>query len=292
MKFGIAFANVGGFAGPEGAAAIARAAEGAGFDSLWTVEHVLIPVGYQSEYPYDPSGKMPAPDDMPLPDPLIWLAYLAARTTELKLATGILIVPQRDPAITAKEAATLDQLSGGRFVMGVGAGWLQEEFDALDIPFEDRGARLDEHIAAMRALWSDGPTTFTGRYTNWNEVSSSPKPVNGTIPIVVGGHSKAAARRAGRLGDGFFPAGDADVASIKGLLDVMRQSAEDAGRDPAAIEVTTPGNAAFGPNALDDLAELEALGVSRVIIPPLSFDPAGIEDALGQFGENVIAKAG
>lgn len=292
MKFGVMFANVGAFAGPDGARALAQAAEGAGFESLWTVEHVLVPAGYQSEYPYDPSGRMPGPDDMPLPDPLVWLAYVAAHSSTIKLATGILIVPQRNPAVVAKEIATLDQLAGGRAIIGVGAGWLREEFDALGIPFEERAGRLDEHIAAIRALWNESPTSFAGRFTSWSDVHSSPKPVRGSVPIVVGGHSKAAARRAGRLGDGFFPAGDASVDALTELIAVMRQAAEDAGRDPDSIEVTAPGNAAFGPNALDDLAQLESLGVSRVVIPPLSFDPAGVGDALGQFGESVIAKVG
>jgi probable F420-dependent oxidoreductase len=292
MKFGLAFANIGPFAGAEGARAMGQGAEAAGFDSLWTVEHVLVPVGYQSTYPYDPSGKMPAPDTMDLPDPLIWLTYVAAFTESIKLATGILIVPQRNPAITAKECATLDQLSGGRLVLGVGAGWLEEEFDALDVPFADRGKRLDEYVAVMRALWADGATDFDGEFVTYPEVVSAPKPVHGTIPIVVGGHSKAAARRAGRLADGFFPAGDADPAAIAALIEVMRQSAEDAGRDPDAIEVTMPGNAALGPDALERLGELEAMGVSRVMMPPLSFDPAGIGDALAAFGDNVISKAG
>ena len=154
MHFGLAFANTGPFTEPEAATTFARAAEAAGFESLWTVEHVVVPEGYESTYPYDPSGKMPGGERSPIPDPLIWLAYLAARTERIKLATGILILPQRNPVVLAKELATLDRMSGGRMIAGIGVGWLEEEFDAIGVPFRDRGKRTDAYVEAMRALWS------------------------------------------------------------------------------------------------------------------------------------------
>ena len=205
MKFGIAFANAGPLADPTLAVTSARAAEEAGFESLWTVEHVLVPAGYESTYPYDPSGKMPGGEQIDIPDPLIWLAYVAAATETIKLGTGILIVPQRNPGILAKEVATLDMLSGGRMMLGVGVGWLEEEFDALGVPFEDRGRRLDSHIAAMRALWTERAATVDDDFTSFANCVSRPRPSSGSVPIVIGGHSEPAARRAGRLGDGFFP---------------------------------------------------------------------------------------
>jgi probable F420-dependent oxidoreductase len=162
MDFGLVFTNVGRFAHPDGARAVAHAAEQAGFESLWTVEHVVVPVGYESEYPYDKSGKMPGPEESEIPDPLIWLAYVAAHTSTIKLGTGILILPQRNPLVVAKEIATLDRMSGGRVLLGVGVGWLQEEFDAIGVPFAGRGKRTDEYIAALRALWGLGPATFDG----------------------------------------------------------------------------------------------------------------------------------
>ncbi len=287
MKFGLMFANVGPFATAKGAETIGKAAEAAQFDSIWTVEHVLIPVGYESEYPYDKSGKMPVANDADVPDPLIWLTFVAAHTTTVKLATGILIVPQRNPGVLAKEVATLDVLSGGRMILGVGAGWLEEEFEALGIPFAERGRRLDDHIGAMRALWQNGETSFHGPFTTYNNVVSRPAPAQGTVPIVVGGHSEAAARRAGRIGDGFFP-GKGSPAQIAALLSVMRKAADDAGRDPELIEVTASSPAIFAPDPRPGLEELAALGVSRVIVPPLSFDPAAIGDALSAFGERVI----
>ena len=149
MKFGMAFANVGPFVQPDEAVFLAQAAEEAGVESIWTVEHVAVPAGYQSQYPYSDSGKMPGPENSPIPDPLIWLSYVAAATKTIKLGTGILILPQRHPIYTAKEVATLDVLSKGRLILGIGIGWLEEEFKSLDIPFEERATRTDEACQAM-----------------------------------------------------------------------------------------------------------------------------------------------
>jgi probable F420-dependent oxidoreductase len=285
VEFGLVFANTGRYVPPEGAIALARAAEQAGFDSLWTVEHVLVPDGYESEYPYDPSGKMPGGSRAPIPDPLVWLTFVAAHTTTIKLGTGIVIVPQRNPGVLAKEVATLDLLSGGRVLLGVGAGWLEEEFDALGIPFEDRGRRLDAYIEAMRALWGQDLSSVDNDFVSFRDAASYPKPVNGTVPVVIGGHSAVAARRAGRIGDGFFPAKGDTLA----LIAVMREAAERAGRDPDAIEVTAGSGAVFAPDAVEQIKELEAHGVSRLVLPPLSFRPNEVADALAGFGERVIA---
>lgn len=289
MKFGLMFANTGPFATAKGAKAVAVAAENAGFDSIWTVEHVVVPVGYESEYPYDKSGRMPGGETIDFPDPLVWLSFVAAATSTIKLATGILIVPQRNPVVLAKEVATLDKLSGGRLILGVGVGWLEEEFDALGVPFARRGPRLDEHVRTMRALWTEDEASYSGEFSSFDKVVSRPKPEQGSVPIVVGGHSEAAARRAGRLGDGFFP-GKGSNEELGSLFDLMRKTALEHDRDPEAIEITTGGAAAFAPNPAAALAELSDLGVSRVVIPPLSFDPDGIGAALEQFRQNVIAK--
>jgi probable F420-dependent oxidoreductase len=291
MKFGIVFANSGPFATPEGAVAIATAAENAGFESLWTVEHVVVPHDYESAYPYDKSGKMPGGETTDIPDPLIWLAYVAAATSSIRLGTGILIATQRNPLITAKEVATLDRLSGGRVEFGVGVGWLEEEFAALGVPFEKRGKRLDDYIAAMRAVWSGEMASHHGEFADFDDVIMRPKPVQANVPIVIGGHSEPAARRAGRLGDGFFPARGSNQR-LRELFDVMRKAAVDSDRDPDAIELTTGGTAAFAPDPVAALGELEEMGVSRVVIPPLARDADSIREALAKFGEDVIAKVG
>ncbi len=289
MKFGVMFANVGPMGTAEGAIGIGQAAEAGGIESLWTVEHTVVPAGYQSTYPYSPDGKMPGPEDSPIPDPLIWLAFVAAATKTIRLGTGILILPQRNPVTLAKEVATLDQLSGGRVELGIGVGWLEEEFDAIGVPFADRGKRTDDHVAALRALWTQAPATHTGDFSRFTDVYSRPQPTQPNIPIVVGGHSKAAARRAGRLGDGFFP-GKGSHEELAELIDVLRATAVEHGRDPDAIEVTAGGNGALGSGALEEIKKLADLGVSRVIIPPLAFDVEGQREAFAKYGEDVISR--
>ena len=272
MKFGLMFVNTGMGSKAAGAKALATKAEALSFESLWTVEHVLVPSGYQSKYPYDPSGKMAGgAESFDLPDPLIWLAYVAAATERIKLATGILIVPQRNPAITAKEVATIDALSGGRVILGVGVGWLQEEFDALGVPFADRGTRHDDYVEAMRALWSGEKASVHNTYTSFDNCISLPRPANGTVPIVVGGHTKRAAQRAARIGDGFFP-GSGGIDELRGLFDVMREECAATGRDPGEVELSAGG----GGRNLDDVCTrietLQQLGVSRVMLAPLPGD--------------------
>lgn len=283
MKFGIVFANAGPASRPEHATALAQIAEEAGFDSLWTVEHVVVPAGYESQYPYSNDGRMPGGEDVPIPDPLIWLAYVAASTTRIKLATGVVILPQRNPAILAKELATLDVLSGGRVLFGIGVGWLEEEFEALGVPFAKRGARTDDYVAALRAFWTQDEPTHKGEFASFERAKSWPKPVQtGGVPIVVGGHTVHAARRAGRLGDGFFPANGA-FEELPGLFDEMKKAAAEVGRDGDAIELT-----AGGAMDVDGAKKYADLGVSRLVIPPLGFDLETLKEQLGRFGDNVI----
>lgn len=259
MKFGLRYCNTGQYVDPARAVELVQAGEEAGFESAWTVEHTVVPAGYESAYPYSPDGKMAGgKDDFPLPDPLIWMAYVAAATTRIKLGTGILILPQHNPVVTAKQVATLDHMSGGRTLLGIGVGWMREEFDALGVPFDDRGRRTDEYAQAMRELWTAEKPTFHGEFVNFDEIYCRPQPPNGPVPIIIGGHSKASARRAGRLGDGFFPARGVNEE----LLDLARRTAEEHGRDPAALEITTSL-----PDDLAELPRLAKLGVDRVLVP-------------------------
>ncbi len=278
-RIGISFANIAGLGGPEGARALAESCDRHGIESVWTVEHVVVPAGYDSTYPYSPEGRMPGPEESPIPDPLIWLTWVAAHSQHVRLGTGVLILPQRNPPVLAKEVATLDQLSGGRVVLGVGIGWLEEEFDALGVPFRERGRRTDEAIEALRALWTQDEPTYEGDYYSFRRALSYPKPTQGSVPIVVGGHSEAAARRAGRLGDGFFPGRN---ENIEQLVSVMRASAREAGRDPDAIELTVGAS-----RRPEERRRLEDLGATRFMIPPPGFSAedidAGIERALEQY---------
>lgn len=271
MKFGLRYCNTGRYVDPTQAIALAQAGEEAGFESAWTVEHTVVPAGYRSAYPYAEDGKMAGGvEDMPLPDPLIWMAYVAAATTSMKLGTGILILPQHNPVHIAKQVATLDHLARGRILLGIGVGWLKEEFDALGAAFEDRGRRTDEYIRAMRELWQADCPQFDGEFVQFDSLYCRPRPAQGSVPIIVGGHSKAAARRAGRLGDGFFPARDAPEE----LISLARETAAEHGRDPTALEITVSL-----PDDFAKLAEYERLGVDRVLVPVSAM--AGLRRAIG-----------
>jgi probable F420-dependent oxidoreductase len=285
MKVGLAFASSVGIDG-NSALEICRSAEAAGFESLWGGEHVILPDAIASKYPYTADGKMPAEPDTPIPDPLIWLAFAAAAAPTMRLGTCILIVPQRNPLILAKELATLDQLSGGRVELGLGVGWMKEEFDALGVDWARRGARNDEYIAAMRALWAGPHAEFHGEFVDFDPATCSPRPVNGDIPILVGGDSDAAVRRAVKIADGYFP-GEGDFDRLGALITRVRQGAEDAGRDPDSIEI----NAMFAAQMADPAASIEKmkeLGVGRIMIPAFFFaGPEGM-DRMAEFGENMM----
>ncbi len=264
MKFGMTLANTGPQVEGETAIAYAQEAEAAGFESLWTVEHVVVPEGYQTPYPYAEDGKMPGKrDDIDIPDPLMWMAFVASVTSEIKLGTGILIVPQRNFAVTAKAVATLDRLSGGRVLLGIGAGWMEEEFDALGVSFADRGDITDEHLEAYQSLWRDDVCSYAGKHVSFDRVYCRPQPV-GAVPIIVGGDSKRAARRAGEHGDGFFPV-SGNLEEMSMLFDHAKRCAERAGRDPDKLDFTTIGAAT--PEWVEKFA---AIGITRLITNPMS----------------------
>jgi probable F420-dependent oxidoreductase len=284
MKFGIGFATSGKFSDPNQLAHLATTAERCGFESLWSVEHVAVPVKHLP-YPGSKDGSMPGGDDVAIPDPLIPLAYVAAVTKTIKLATGILILPQRHPIYTAKEVATVDVLSGGRVILGIGSGWMQEEFEALGINFHHRGAMTDEAIQALRALWKDGAASFEGKHFKFGPLHSNPKPLRRDVPIHVGGHSTAAARRAGRYGDGFFPT-VMKPEKLKELFATVRSEAQKAGRNPDAIEFSCLTRS-LKP---DDLKMLADMGVSRVVVNPPGSKPEVVTRGLEKFREEVISR--
>ena len=217
MKIGIFGIGSGICADPAVARQVAQAAEHAGLESVWTGEHVVLP---------DPQkAPSPAPPLFPMLHPSTVLSYLAAVTERVKLGTGIVLIAQRNPVVLAKEMASLDVLSGGRLILGIGAGYLEPEFRALGIPFADRGARTDEFISAMRVLWRDDEPVFDGRFVGFAGIQSRPRPVQaGGPPIVVGGASDAAIERAVRVGQGWY--GFAmDVDAARGVYRPARRRA-------------------------------------------------------------------
>lgn len=284
MKWGIVFASTS-FPEPDRAAAVATIAEEAGFEFLCAPEHIAIPAEHEALYGASASGRLERPT---FPDPLIWFAYVAAVTKRIKFTTGVMLLTERNALHTAKEAATLAMLSGDRLQLGVGVGWCREEYEALGVPWPNRGARMDEYIAALRLLWKDDEATFHGRFLNFDRVISLPKPPAGTIPIHIGGTSEAAARRAGRLGDGFFPAifpTPRVYEDLPRLLAWVRESAVAAGRDPGAIEVTSGGV-----RTAEEAQWFAAQGVHRLTIAIKGKTIPAIRDELMAFSRDVIAK--
>jgi len=264
----------------------AQHAEAVGFESIYLAEHVVVPAGYESRYPYSPKGRMPLPEDCPLPDPIELLTFLAAVTDRIVLGTGVLVLPEHNPVILAKRVATLDVLSGGRARLGIGLGWMREEIEAVGVDFDTRGARADEMIEAMRVLWTDDEPTFHGEHVSFERAISRPKPLqNGGVPIHIGGHSGAAARRAGRLAQGFQPLGlEGDALTEK--LAVMRAAAAEAGRDPDAIELSLSG--LVGGTTPDDVKQAEDAGAARLVMGTRVGDWPELRDEMSRTADLLI----
>ncbi len=270
---------------PEFAVAFARLAEEFGFESLWVVEHVVMAVEYTSVYPYDPSGRSPFHARVSQPDPLIWLSHVAAATRRIRLATGVLNLPQRNPLILAKELASLDRLSGGRVELGIGIGWVREEAEALGSDFSTRGRRTDEYIGAMRALWQQEVAEFEGEFVRFSGVVCEPRPVRAEgVPIIVGGHSKAAARRAGRLGNGFYPLG-VGGERLAELRRIVAREARACGRDPERITLTL-----LGAPDLESARRCRDAGAERMVIGAPASDLAGLRESFGRFRDDVMTR--
>jgi probable F420-dependent oxidoreductase len=281
MKLGIFGINTGPCAAPETAAKVARAAEAAGFESVWTGEHVVLP---------DPQAPpSPAPPGHPMLDPAVALAFLAGQTQRLRLATGIIILPQRNPVVLAKELASVDVLSGGRLIAGVAAGYLKPEFDAIGASFETRGARTDEFIDVLRTLWMEEKPAFEGPSVRFSGIDAQPRPVQKPHPpIVVGGTSPPALRRAVTRGNGWYVfLRDLEVAKadLAGLVAAERAVGRPSGL--GALETTITPLPRIG---LDDARRYQDLGVDRLALLPSSRDEASLLRWIDETAEALVRK--
>jgi probable F420-dependent oxidoreductase len=237
--------------------AMAQRADELGYDSIWAPEHLVFPSKIDSKYPYDLSLAAPLPDT-PLFDPLLTLAWVAARTKQIQLGTGIYLLPLRHPVLVAKQVATLDALSGGRMLLGVGAGWLKEEFDTIDAAWQHRGAVMDESIAIMRRLWTEPRIAHEGRFFQFEELGFEPKPARAPVPILIGGETPLALKRAARIGDGWIG------------LDHTPETAAERVRGLGAMRGDAPPlEISIGPNIAPDLDEVRRFrdaGVDRIVL--------------------------
>ncbi|MCW2909196.1 MAG: ssuD [Actinomycetia bacterium] len=273
MKFGIIYNT--GFLGadPSRIIAVARHAEDCGFGSFHLPEHIAL-------YPGATLGPHPVAPDMPIADPLSTLSFVAAATRQILLGTAVLLLPYHHPVVLAKELATIDVLSGGRMrLLTVGLGSLPGEAEAAGVDFATRGRRADEAIDVLRLLWAGGAdgVSFEGEFFSFGSLTSFPKPLGtATLPVHVGGASRAAARRAGRRGDGYFPGGVLSAAERASQVELMRETAREAGRDPAALEYTRWGSMGMSAADVEDLA---GHGVTRVVVPAASPD---LDEQLGE----------
>ena len=289
MKVGLIPVNVGS-SNVENMVGLAQLAEGVGFESVWTFEHVIVPVDYKSRYPYDESGKMGVTPETNFVDPLVALSAIAASTKTVRLGTGVNILSQANPLFLAKQAASLDWISGGRFMLGVGIGWLKEEFAAMGVPFDRRGARFDDYVQAMRKVWSGDVVEHQSDFLSWTGFKSYPVPVQDPLPVIIGGSKGKAFQRIAKYGDGWY----APTSSVEGLAELMPQldrACEAEGRDRSTVEVSAMWIPAV--EGADVIPRYVDLGVSRLIVPAMALvgDSNPVE-AIQKFGEEVLAKLG
>jgi probable F420-dependent oxidoreductase len=267
---------------------LAQKAEEVGLESVWTFEHAIVPVDYQSKYPYSADGKMGVTPETNFVDPLIALTLVAAHTKTLRLGTGVNILPQVSPLLLAKQAASLDLVSGGRFMLGVGIGWLREEFEAMGTPFERRGARFDDYVQAMRKVWSGEVVEHKSDFVNWTGFKSHPTPVQDPFPVVIGGSKGKAFQRIAKYGQGWFAPTPSPDALVPQLEELGKACAAE-GRDVASVEITTMWAPAFG---MDSLAKFGDLGVGRVVVPLQALGEPNPIQGVEKLANEVVAKLG
>jgi probable F420-dependent oxidoreductase len=317
MQIGFSAPSGGPLATPDALTRLAQGAESLGFGYATVSDHVVIPTDIHAKYPYTDSGEFPASSRGERHEQLTQVMFLAAKTTRLRFVTSVMVVPHRPALLTAKILSTIDVLSGGRLTLGIGAGWLREEFEALQVPdFAARGKVTDEYILAAKTLWTEPRPSFSGEHVRFGDITFEPKPVQrGGPPIWVGGESGPALRRTARLGDAWYPIGSNPqfpLDSLKRLaagIAKLRKLTQEAGRDPASVGVTirvqaagegVPPKAGDGErrmfsgsmaDCVQDVRDLKALGVANIDIGLKGSTPDEVVASMRHFADQVMAKA-
>jgi len=315
MQIGCSAPTSGPLIAPDSLVRIATEAEMLGFDYITVSDHVMIPKSIASRYPYSESGEFPSGPNAPRLEQLATAAFIAAATSKLRIVTSVMVVPHRPAVLTAKILATIDFLSKGRLVLGIGAGWCKEEFEAIGAPpFEDRGHVTDEWMMACKELWANDDPKFDGKYVQFADVVFTPKPVQKSIPIWVGGESGPALRRTAKYGDAWYPIGTNPqfpmdtVTRFKGGVAKLRDLTAKAGRDPSAVALTyrvsshptaQPKGTVDGERKLftggpadfaDDIRALADVGVTSFDLGLFGTTLAATIDIMRRFKDEVMAK--
>lgn len=300
MRFGFHAINLGPLATPDSVRQVLAACERHQIDSIWTGDHIINANRIDSTYPYSPTGKFPLPPKEPILEPLAFMGYAAGQTSTVQIGVSVLIVPYRNPVVTARALGTLDYLSSGRIIVGVGSGWMKEEFDALGVPFAKRGAQTDEFIRIFKAIWTNPEPQFAGQYHQFSGITAYPQPVQRPHPpIWVGGNSKRAMRRALELGEGWQPGWSKPDQFAQEMQD-FRRLADRIGRDPQSVEISllrpmqiidradahrpligTPEQIA------EDIREYRKLGVSHLVFAFRSSTVAEAVETIERFATQI-----
>jgi probable F420-dependent oxidoreductase len=299
MRLGIALPQVGPIAGPEALTAVSKRAEETGFDALWVLDRLLYPVNPRAPYPGG-DGSLPAPYQRTL-DPVETLTFAAAHTNRVAVGTSILNLPWYNPALLARRLTTLDILSGGRLRVGFGVGWSPDEYEAVGVPWEQRGRRADELVTALKTIWTTDPVEFHGNYYTIPKSIIGAKPVQKPHPpIYMAAYTPGAMKRLAREADGWFPVG-VPIAAVAGMFDGVKQMAREAGRDPSTLELIVRGNVEFSTSPIEqdradftgtleqikaDIAATKKLGATELVIDvQFSPDIRSLEDFLARMEE-------
>jgi probable F420-dependent oxidoreductase len=288
VKWGIVFSSTG-FPDPDAAVALAQTAEEYGFESLWAPEHVIMSkVPGATPYRGVTNGSMERLARRGgIPDPLIWFAFVASATKTIRFGTGVLILPEHQPVVFAKSAATLDALTKGRLILGIGVGELPEEYAAVGMEFSDRGRRMDEYIDALRILWREDEATYHGEFVSFDRVECRPWPTNRSIPLFIGGASKAALKRAARTGDGYFPfiyPNEDPHEQLPTLLAALRKETDAIGRPFEELELTSGGA-----RTIEEARWYADHGIHRLTVPVRAKTIADMRDEIRKFADEIIA---